>query len=124
LLVKEAANLGLKFHGKGTMVVIEGPRFSTRAESELFRKWGCDTINMTTVPEAVLAREAGICYQPIAMSTDYDCWRQGTEDVSVDMLLATMKLNADNVVKLVLKVVPLLSDWECGCRTAIESSLL
>ncbi|MFH1400398.1 MAG: S-methyl-5'-thioadenosine phosphorylase [Nanoarchaeota archaeon] len=118
-----ATKLGLAHHDKGTMVTIEGPRFSTRAESHLFRAWGADVINMTTVPEAVLAREAGICYQPIAMSTDYDCWREG-EAVTNEMVLATMKKNVESVKKLILTAIPTIKDVDCPCRHAIEHAMM
>lgn len=73
----------MPFHANGTMISIEGPRFSSRAESLMFRQWGADVINMTTVPEVVLAKEAGLCYAAVAMATDYDCWKQNEEAVRV-----------------------------------------
>ena len=76
-----AENLGIKYHTKGTVVSIEGPRFSTRAESNLHRSWGCDTVNMTTVPEVILANEVGLCYASIALPTDYDAWKEETVSV-------------------------------------------
>lgn len=82
VLLEVARNLGVKCHTRGTMVTIEGPRFSSRAESLMFRQWGADVINMTTVPEVVLAKEAGLCYASIAMATDYDCWKEHEEAVS------------------------------------------
>lgn len=82
VLIETAKRLGLRCHSKGTIVTIEGPRFSSRAESSIFRTWGADVINMTTVPEVVLAKEAGICYASIAMATDYDCWKEHEEAVS------------------------------------------
>jgi len=81
-LIKSALELGLKFHGKGTVITIEGPRFSTKAESKMFRMWGGDVINMSTAPEAILANELGIPYVAIAMSTDYDCWKEDEEPIS------------------------------------------
>ena len=120
-LIETAKELNISHHKKGTMVTIEGPRFSTKAESNLFRSWGCDTINMTTVPEAVLAREAGICYQPVAMSTDYDCWHETEESVTIEMILKTMKGNAENVKKLLLSSIAKIKDWECSCKTAVDS---
>lgn len=123
-LIEAAKAQKVRFHPKGTMVTIEGPRFSTRAESNVFRSWGADTINMTTVPEAVLAREAGICYQPIAMSTDYDCWHQSEAPVTVEMILRTMGQNAQAVKALLLAVIPAIKDWQCECQTAIESAVL
>lgn len=77
-----ARSLGIKCHVRGTMLAVEGPRFSSRAESLMFRQWGADVINMTTVPEVVLAKEAGLCYASIAMATDYDCWKEHEEAVS------------------------------------------
>lgn len=82
VLVEVARSLGIKCHVRGTMLTIEGPRFSSRAESLMFRQWGADVINMTTVPEVVLAKEAGLCYASIAMATDYDCWKEHEEAVS------------------------------------------
>ncbi|KAA8594737.1 hypothetical protein FQN60_011872 [Etheostoma spectabile] len=79
VLVEVARSLGVKCHVRGTMLSIEGPRFSSRAESLMFRQWGADVINMTTVPEVVLAKEAGLCYASIAMATDYDCWKEHEE---------------------------------------------
>ncbi|TRY96797.1 hypothetical protein DNTS_031640 [Danionella cerebrum] len=81
VLMEIAQGLGVKCHPRGTMVTIEGPRFSSRAESLMFRQWGADVINMTTVPEVVLAKEAGLCYASIAMATDYDCWKEHEEAI-------------------------------------------
>ena len=116
LLTKSAKQLNLPHHGKGTMITIEGPRFSTKAESHMFRGWGADVINMSTVPEVVLAREVGICYQSIAMSTDYDCWKEGEEPVTWEMVIETMKNNSDNVKKILLDVVPKINFNKCDCR--------
>ncbi len=116
LLADSAKDLKLRYHDKGTMVTIEGPRFSTRAESHLFRSWNADVINMSTVPEVILARELGICYQSIAMSTDYDCWKEGEEAVTWEMIVRIMSQNADNVKKLLIDVVPKVEFYECDCR--------
>ena len=124
ILVGIAKEQKFSHHVKGTIVTIEGPRFSTKAESHLFRSWNCDVINMTTVPECVLAREMGICYQSIAMSTDYDCWRESEEAVSVEMILKTMKGNSEKVKKILVEVISRLKDWECDCKTAIKSARL
>jgi 5'-methylthioadenosine phosphorylase len=124
MLTDTAKKLNLSHHVKGTMVTIEGPRFSTKAESSLFRSWGCDTINMTTVPECVLAREAGIHYQPIAMSTDYDCWHESEEAVSVEMILATMHKNAENVKKLIVELIPSIKDSIDVCTESIKNAKL
>lgn len=116
LLAKSAKELKLRHHVRGTVVTIEGPRFSTKAESHMFRKLGADVINMSTVPEVILAREAGLCYQTIAMSTDYDCWKEGEEPVTWEMILTIMNKNADNVKKLLLSTLGKITDAGCGCR--------
>ena len=100
-LVTASKKLDFKYHEGGTVVTIEGPRFSTKAESMMFRSWNCDIINMSTVPEIVLARELEMEYQSIAMSTDYDCWREGEDEVTMDMIYATMEKNVNNVKKLI-----------------------
>ncbi|OGC03304.1 methylthioadenosine phosphorylase [candidate division WOR-1 bacterium RIFOXYA12_FULL_43_27] len=105
LLIGCAKKLGFSFHSKGTVVTIEGPRFSTRAESHMFRQWGADIINMSSVPEVVLANELGMKYQAIAMSTDYDCWRVGEEPVTFEMVMKVMKENAEKVKKLLLEAI-------------------
>jgi 5'-methylthioadenosine phosphorylase len=124
VLIKECKNLKLKYHPKGTVVTIEGPRFSTRAESNLFRQWKADVINMSTVPECVLAREAGICYAAIAMSTDYDCWHLSKETVTTEMILSTMKKNAENVTKILLAAIKQINHEECPCKEAIKYALV
>lgn len=116
ILAGSAKQLKLRHHTRGTVVTIEGPRFSTKAESHMFRKLGADVINMSTVPEVALAREAGICYQTIAMSTDYDCWKEGEEPVTWDMILTIMKNNADNVKKLIMGAIAKIDRYECECR--------
>ena len=108
LLSDACEKLGYKYHKGGTVVTIEGPRFSTKAESKLFQTWGCDIINMSTVPEIILAKELNIKYQSIAMSTDYDCWRESEEEVSMDMIYEVMKKNIKNVKKLLMYSVPLI----------------
>ncbi|MGO9380160.1 MAG: S-methyl-5'-thioadenosine phosphorylase [Dissulfurispiraceae bacterium] len=115
LLVKSAKELKLRHHATGTVITIEGPRFSTKAESRMFRLFGADVINMSTVPEVILARELGICYQSIAMSTDYDCWKEGEEPVTWEMILSIMTKNAENVKALLLKAIPKIKNAECAC---------
>ena len=122
LFAAAALQNNISYHPRGTMVTIEGPRFSTRAESEMFRSWKCDVINMTTVPEVVLAREAGICYAAIAMSTDYDCWKTDEAHVTLDIVLKTMHDNAEKVKTILKSVIPQLCDWDCTCKDAIKSS--
>ena len=115
LLIKTAKGLKLRHHKKGTVITIEGPRFSTKAESHMFRGFGADVINMSTVPEVILARELGICYQSIAMSTDYDCWKEGEEPVTWDMIVSIMHRNAENVKKLILNTIPGIECSEHKC---------
>jgi 5'-methylthioadenosine phosphorylase len=93
-----------RLHSRGTLLVMEGPAFSTRAESELYRKWGCDIIGMTALPEAKLAREAEIAYAMLATSTDYDCWHQSEDEVSVDAVVAIMQANVARVRAIVLEL--------------------
>ena len=104
-LVEAAIKLGLKFHKQGTVITIEGPRFSTKAESHLFRLWGIDVINMSTVPEVILANELGIPYQSIAMATDYDCWKDGEASVTLEMVFSRIKENANKVKQLLIQVI-------------------
>lgn len=107
-LIKSARDLGLSFHEKGTMVTIEGPRFSTRAESKMFRIWGADVINMSIAPEAILANEIGIPYGSIAISTDYDSWKEDEDPVTWEEVLSVFKENVENVIQLITKTLPLI----------------
>lgn len=108
VLYESALALGLAVHFGGTVVTIEGPRFSTRAESKMFRLWGADVINMSVAPEAILAAEAGIPYAAVAMSTDYDCWKEDEPPVSWDEILEVFQHNAENVKNLLIDVIPKL----------------
>lgn len=110
-----AAETGVPYHRNKTVITIEGPRFSTKAESHMFRSWQADVINMSTVPEVILAREKKMHYAVIAMSTDYDCWHEEEEPVTWEMILATMKKNADNVINLFLGVIPKIKEYEDIC---------
>ncbi|MFC1626939.1 S-methyl-5'-thioadenosine phosphorylase [Patescibacteria group bacterium] len=101
-LIKTAKKLKLRHHVAGTMITIEGPRFSTKAESKMFRKLGADLINMSTVPEVILANELKIPYQSIAMVTDYDCWKENEESVTFELILKRMEENADKVKKVLI----------------------
>ncbi|XP_055646520.1 S-methyl-5'-thioadenosine phosphorylase isoform X2 [Falco peregrinus] len=112
VLIETAKKLGLQCHSKGTMITIEGPRFSSRAESLMFRSWGADVINMTTVPEVILAKEAGMSYASIAMATDYDCWKEHEEAVSVDKVLKTLKGNANKATSILLTAIPQIGSME------------
>ena len=123
-LIDAAVKQGIRSHSKGAVVTIEGPRFSTRAESNMFRMLGADIINMSTVPEVILAREAGICYAVVAMSTDYDCWRHSDEPVTWEMIASTMKNNVDNVKKIFTAAAPEINFENCSCRKALEGALV
>jgi 5'-methylthioadenosine phosphorylase len=115
LFSRSAGELGLKYHRDKTVITIEGPRFSTKAESHMFRSWNADVINMSSVPEVVLAREKKMHYAAIAMSTDYDCWHDEEEPVTWEMICETMKKNADNVIRLFLHVIPKLKEYDDVC---------
>jgi len=123
-----AQELELQVRRGGTYLVMEGPQFSTRAESELYRTWGCDVIGMTNMPEAKLAREAEICYATVAMVTDYDCWHADHDDVTVDQVVQTLLGNADLARGLVRRVIPKLAarPQPCpqGCHNALDSALI
>ena len=113
LLNRSAQDLDLSLHEKGTIITIEGPRFSTKAESHMFKAWGADIINMSTIPEASLARELGICYQLIALITDYDCWKENEEEVTWEMILKQLELNASKAKELILSTIPKIDFKEC-----------
>ncbi|MBI5891404.1 MAG: S-methyl-5'-thioadenosine phosphorylase [Nitrosomonadales bacterium] len=112
----------------GTYLVMEGPQFSSLAESELYRSWGCDVIGMTNMPEAKLAREAELCYATVAMVTDYDCWHPDHDDVTVEQIIKVLLANADKAKTLVKHLVPHVGHdakaCDCGCRTALQYALI
>jgi 5'-methylthioadenosine phosphorylase len=112
----------------GTYLVMEGPQFSSRAESRLYRTWGCDVIGMTNMPEAKLAREAEMCYATVAMVTDYDCWHPTRDSVSVDQIIKVLLANADKARALIRKAVPKLSGrtarCPAGCHTALDFAVV
>jgi 5'-methylthioadenosine phosphorylase len=112
----------------GSYLVMEGPQFSSLAESELYRSWGCSVIGMTNMPEAKLAREAELCYATVAMVTDFDCWHPGHDAVTVDQVVSVLTANAGRARALVKNVVPLLSlhQGPCrhGCQTALDAALI
>src|SRR5258707_11275728 len=123
-----APHAGITVKRGGTYLVMEGPQFSSLAESELYRSWRCDLIGMTNMPEAKLAREAEICYATVAMVTDYDCWHPGHDAVAVDMILSVLNANAAQARGLVKAAVPVLAGHagECpqGCDHALENALI
>jgi 5'-methylthioadenosine phosphorylase len=107
------------FHDRGTLVTMEGPLFSTKAESFLYRSWNADLIGMTALPEAKLAREAEICLAIVAMVTDYDCWRETEESVSVEMILKVMNENTKAIQEVIPSIAEALgSRGECSCHSA------
>jgi 5'-methylthioadenosine phosphorylase len=106
LIISSALKIGLEIHESGTLVTIEGPRFSTRAESRMFRIWGADVINMSVAPEVTLANELGIPYAAIAMSTDYDCWKEDEAPVSWEEVIKVFNGNVSKVLRLLQAVIP------------------
>ena len=118
-----AVETGLPVKRGGTYLVMEGPQFSTLAESRLYRSWGCDVIGMTNMPEAKLAREAEICYATVAMVTDYDCWHPEQDTVTADMIVGVLLANAQKAKDLVRRVVPLLSGHAGPCRQGCQRAL-
>jgi len=123
-----ALELQLPVVRNGTYLVMEGPQFSTLAESRLYRQWGCDVIGMTNMPEAKLAREAEICYASVAMVTDFDCWHPDHDAVTVEAIIKVLLANADNARSLVKAVTPSLAEDlhapVCGCRKALEFAII
>jgi 5'-methylthioadenosine phosphorylase len=125
VLVNSARTVGATVHNGGTYICIEGPNFSTRAESIIYRSWGIDIIGMTNVPEARLAREAEICYATVALATDYDCWHDAHEDVSVEAILEIIRQNvatARNIIKQSVNV--LRQPPACGCGEALKYAIM
>ncbi len=127
-LYSAAQQVGIPAARGGTYLVMEGPQFSSLAESELYRSWQCDVIGMTNMPEAKLAREAEICYATVAMVTDYDCWHPNHDDVTVDAIVKVLLANADKARALVKNVAPRVhndaSAAECGCRSALQYAII
>ena len=120
-----AQQLDITVHLGGAMVVMEGPAFSTRAESLMYRSWGADIIGMTALPEAKLAREAEMCYATMAWITDYDCWRQGSESVTVEMVIANLQKNVATSKKLLRRVIPGLGGLrDCPCESALRDAII
>lgn len=122
-LAAAAPATGVSAKRGGSYIVIEGPQFSTLAESELYRSWGCAVIGMTNMPEARLAREAEICYATVAMVTDYDCWHPAHDAVTVEMVLSVLDANAAHARALVREAVPLLASHSGPCRQGCDRAL-
>jgi 5'-methylthioadenosine phosphorylase len=125
VLIASGKKVGATVHEKGTYLCMEGPQFSTRAESNVYRSWGMDVIGMTNLQEAKLAREAEICYATLALSTDYDCWFEGHDDVTIEMVIATLTKNVETAKKIVRRAVTAVgAERACGCRTAMKNAIL
>ena len=123
-----AKNSDIEVVRGGTYLVMEGPQFSSVAESELYRSWNCDVIGMTNMPEAKLAREAEMCYATVAMVTDYDCWHSDHDNVTVDAIIKVLLANADNARSLVKNVAPNVDSdtygMTCTCKTALDNAII
>lgn len=127
ILVEAARGLGIPVHAGGTYICIEGPSFSTIAESNIYRSWGCDVIGMTAATEAKLSREAEICYAALNLVTDYDVWHESEESVSVEMIMGNMNANIRNaraVLKAAVTALDLERGEECGCMHAIANCIV
>jgi 5'-methylthioadenosine phosphorylase len=125
-LYEAGRSLGIQMHLGGTYINMEGPQFSTKAESELYRSWGMDIIAMSNMAEAKLAREAEICFATLACVTDYDCWHssESVESVSVDLIIKNLNMNIDNAKKIVRAVVRDMNDDACACHSALENAVI
>ena len=125
ILYDAAQGVGARVHRGGTYVVMEGPLFSTRAESHLYRSWGASVIGMTALPEAKLAREAEMCYATVACVTDYDCWHEEHESVTIDMVISNLTQNVDIAKRIITQaVIDIPLERECGCDTALENAII
>jgi len=112
-------------HNGGIYICIEGPQFSSRAESNIYRNWGVDVIGMTNMPEVKLAREAEICYATLALSTDYDCWHEEHEDVNVNDVVMTLTRNVELSKRIIREVIPMIPDRRsCNCSNALENAFI
>ncbi len=125
LLYHSALAVEATVHKGGTYLCIEGPNFSTRAESQVFRSWGVEVIGMTNLPEARLAREAEICYGTVAMATDYDCWHEEHDDVTVDAVLAIIRQNVATARNIIREAARRLGGpAECDCKSALQNAIM
>jgi 5'-methylthioadenosine phosphorylase len=124
-LYQAAAATGATVHLGGTYLCMEGPQFSTRAESRLYRQWGVDVIGMTNMPEAKLAREAELCYATLALATDYDCWHVSAADVDIGAILAILQHNVQLAQEVITRTVPQLQGARtCSCSTALQTAII
>lgn len=125
VVTASAKSAGATVHKGGTYICIEGPLFSTRGESNIYRKWGVDVIGMTNVTEAKLAREAGICYSTIALATDYDCWYAGHEEVTVEAVIRIIHQNVEMAQKIIRNAVESIDGKKtCGCADAMKNAIM
>lgn len=125
ILFQTAREAGAEVHRGGTYIVMEGPQFSTKAESLLYRSWGASIIGMTANPEAKLAREAEICYATLAFVTDYDCWHETCEIVTIDMVIENLRRNAEMAKKILKRAVAQIPEKrECICATALKDAII
>jgi 5'-methylthioadenosine phosphorylase len=127
LLVQAGRSLNLRIHKGGTYICIEGPAFSSKAESNIYRMWGCDVIGMTSVTEAKLSREAEICYATMSLVTDYDVWHASEEPVSTEIILSNLAKNIENAKRLLKKTVlalPARQGESCGCQSALATGIV
>ncbi len=124
-LFHAAQSIGVRVHKGGTYLCMEGPMFSTRAESNVYRQWGVSVIGMTNLQEAKLAREAEICYSTLAMATDYDCWHVGEEAVTLEMVVANLNKNVETAKQILRAAIPKIEKKRsCGCATAAENAIV
>jgi 5'-methylthioadenosine phosphorylase len=124
-LITAATSEGGKVHTRGTYLCMEGPQFSTRAESQLYRSWGADVIGMTNLQEAKLAREAEICFGTLALATDYDCWNQAAGDVEIENVLAVLRQNVALAQRTIRRAVTRLTDSRsCSCRSSLKDAII
>jgi 5'-methylthioadenosine phosphorylase len=124
-LFQAAKSLDIRAHKGGTYLCMEGPLFSTRAESNVYRQWGVSVIGMTNLQEAKLAREAEICYSTLAMATDYDCWHVGEEAVTLEMIVGNLNKNAETAKQILKKAIPAIPHTrECPCATAVKDAIV
>ncbi|MBM3264368.1 MAG: S-methyl-5'-thioadenosine phosphorylase [candidate division Zixibacteria bacterium] len=125
LLADTAEKTGVTVHRGGTYLCMEGPQFSTKAESHTYRSWGCSVIGMTAAPEAKLAREAEMCYAAIACSTDYDCWHEEHDSVTLEMIIENLHANVEHARQTLRAVVPAIPiDRSCHCHSALAHAIL
>ncbi|MFN3605262.1 MAG: S-methyl-5'-thioadenosine phosphorylase [Leptonema sp. (in: bacteria)] len=124
VIYKHRQAINVNMHINKTLICIEGPAFSTRAESHLYRTWGADIINMSALPEAKLAREAEISYQMICMTTDYDCWKEDEHDVNVEMVIKNLHQNSENAKKLLKEVLSDIVNLKNPYKNTIHSSII